>query len=85
MAGDDPRWGPAPQNITIELSHYNELLSRERELLDDNARLSFELVSLQLEFLKPHRGRMAGASRMIAVLERRTAPEGAAGRTGALR
>lgn len=39
MGGLDPRWGPQTQNITIERAHYERILAREKELLDENRRL----------------------------------------------
>lgn len=45
----DPRYGPPSLNVTIERSHYNEILLRERELLDERDRLLRLLDRLQRE------------------------------------
>jgi hypothetical protein len=55
VAGLDHHWGPQPQNVTIELEHYERILARERELLDQQAALLYEIARLRGEMFRSRR------------------------------
>ena len=46
MADLDPRWEPRCQSITLSREYYDELIAREKELLDRVSELESLLLDL---------------------------------------